>query len=102
MRANGQVTRMQIIFLSGLSGSGKTVALHMLEDLGYTSLDNFPIRLLRDYVDQEVNRDPSNRRRIAIGIDARAGERDLEILPLVVSDLRGAGIRCQVIFLTSD
>lgn len=93
---------MQIIFLSGLSGSGKTVALHMLEDLGYTSLDNFPIRLLRDYVSQEIGRDPVNRGRIAIGIDARAGEEDLQILPMVVRELREAGIQSQVIFLTSD
>lgn len=93
---------MRIIFLSGLSGSGKTVALHMLEDLGYTSLDNFPIRLLRDYVEQEVGRDPLRRRRLAIGIDARAAAGDLEILPAVVNELREAGVNCQVVFLTSD
>lgn len=93
---------MRIIFLSGLSGSGKTVALHMLEDLGYTSLDNFPIRLLRDYVEQEVGRDPLRRRRLAIGIDARAAAGDLEILPQVVNELRAAGVNCQVVFLTSD
>lgn len=92
---------MQIIFLSGLSGSGKTVALHMLEDLGYTSLDNFPIRLLRDYVAQEIGRNTANRR-IAIGIDARAGADDLASLPLIVHELREAGIECQVIFLTSE
>ncbi|HEX7047804.1 MAG TPA: RNase adapter RapZ [Gammaproteobacteria bacterium] len=91
---------MRIIFLSGLSGSGKTVALHMLEDLGYTSLDNFPIRLLRDYVAQEVGR--STNRRIAIGVDARAGYDDLQILPAIASELREAGIDCEVIFLTSD
>lgn len=93
---------MQIIFVSGLSGSGKTVALHMLEDMGYTSLDNFPIRLLRDYVSQEISRDPENRRKVAIGIDARAGEEDLQILPDVVRELRAAGIPSQVIFLTSE
>ncbi|HEX7029706.1 MAG TPA: RNase adapter RapZ [Gammaproteobacteria bacterium] len=92
---------MRIIFLSGLSGSGKTVALHMLEDLGYTSLDNFPIRLLRDYVAQEVNRDAKNRR-IAIGMDARAGQDDLQTLPALVGELRDAGIECEVVFLTSD
>lgn len=93
---------MRIIFLSGLSGSGKTVALHMLEDMGYTSLDNFPIRMLRDYVAQEIDRERGDRRRIAIGMDARAGAEDLQILPLVVRDLREAGINCQVVFLTSD
>lgn len=92
---------MRIIFLSGLSGSGKTVALHMLEDLGYTSLDNFPIRLLRDYVAQEINRDPA-KRRVAIGMDARAGYDDLQILPAIVGELRDAGIDCEVVFLTSD
>ncbi|MDX1443581.1 MAG: RNase adapter RapZ, partial [Gammaproteobacteria bacterium] len=46
---------MEIIFVSGMSGSGKTVALHLLEDVGYTSIDNFPIRLLSQYVEEEVS-----------------------------------------------
>ena len=42
---------MRIVIVSGLSGSGKSVALHMLEDLGYLSLDNLPIALLPHLTD---------------------------------------------------
>lgn len=93
---------MQIIFVSGLSGSGKTVALHLLEDMGYTSLDNFPIRLLRDYIEGEIDRDGGDRRKVAIGIDARAGEKDLKVLPEMLEELRQAGYPAQLIFLTSE
>lgn len=97
-----RVASMQIIFVSGLSGSGKTVALHLLEDMDYTSLDNFPIRLLRDYIEGEINRKGGSRRKIAIGIDARAGEQDLKVLPEMLEELRGAGLPAQLIFLTSE
>lgn len=93
---------MEIIFVSGMSGSGKTVALHLLEDIGYTSIDNFPIRLLGHYVDEEVKSGRAGNQRIALGIDARAGETDLQILPRVLEDLREQGVQCEVLFLTSD
>ncbi|MDX1444341.1 MAG: RNase adapter RapZ, partial [Gammaproteobacteria bacterium] len=93
---------MEIIFVSGMSGSGKTVALHLLEDVGYTSIDNFPIRLLSQYVEEEVSAGRGTDRRIALGIDARAGEADLMVLPRVVDDLRRQGVSCEVLFLTSD
>ena len=93
---------MEIIFVSGMSGSGKTVALHLLEDIGYTSIDNFPIRLLGQYVEEEVSAGRGSDRRIAIGIDARAGEADLQVLPRVLEDLRHQGVNCELLFLTSD
>lgn len=93
---------MEIIFVSGMSGSGKTVALHLLEDIGYTSIDNFPIRLLGQYVEEEVSAGRGSDRRIAIGIDARAGEADLQVLPRVLEDLRRQGISCELLFLASD
>lgn len=93
---------MDIIFVSGMSGSGKTVALHLLEDIGYTSIDNFPIRLLGQYVEEEIGAGRGGDRRIAIGIDARAGESDLQVLPRVLAELRDRGINCELLFLTAD
>lgn len=93
---------MEIIFVSGMSGSGKTVALHLLEDVGYTSIDNFPIRLLGQFVEEEVRQGRGSGRRVALGIDARAGETDLQVLPRILDDLRSQGVQCEVLFLTSD
>lgn len=93
---------MEIIFVSGMSGSGKTVALHMLEDLGYTSIDNFPIRLLNNYVEEEISGRNRSSMRIALGIDARAGEEDLQVLPRVLEDLRAQGVQTELLFLTSN
>ena len=68
----------RLIIVSGLSGSGKTVALHVLEDLGYYCIDNLPARLLKAVVD-EVSSGPGEvGRGIAVGIDARNRRSDLE------------------------
>ena len=62
---------MRLIFLSGLSGSGKSVALHMLEDLGFYCIDNIPAALLKPFVSYTVRRPETTYERTAIGLDAR-------------------------------
>ena len=63
----------RLIIVSGLSGSGKTVALHVLEDLGYYCIDNLPARLLKAVV-EEVSSGPGEvGRGIAVGIDGEKG-----------------------------
>ncbi len=61
---------IEIIIITGLSGSGKTVALRSLEDMGFFCIDNLPIKLLDTFL-SSVN---SNLRKIAISIDIREGE----------------------------
>ncbi|AKS42793.1 RNase adapter RapZ [Wenzhouxiangella marina] len=68
-----------IIVISGLSGSGKSVALNALEDLSYYCVDNLPGGLLADLV-EEVRGQPERYPRVAIGIDARTGPDGLERL----------------------
>ena len=62
---------MRIIILSGLSGSGKSVALHMLEDLGFYCIDNIPAALLKPFVSHTVRSPEPRYERTAIGLDAR-------------------------------
>ena len=62
---------MRLIFLSGLSGSGKSVALHMLEDLDFYCIDNIPAALLQTFISHTVRSGSSVYQRTAIGIDAR-------------------------------
>lgn len=86
---------MQLILISGLSGSGKSVALNVLEDGGYYCVDNLPAKLLPDLANflQEQGQD-----RVAVSIDVRSGS-TLSQLPLIILGLRRAGIDLQVLYL---
>jgi UPF0042 nucleotide-binding protein len=68
---------MKLIIISGLSGSGKTVALHTLEDEDYYCVDNLPIGLLPQFVDRILSRKIQLYDNIAVGIDARSDAADL-------------------------
>jgi UPF0042 nucleotide-binding protein len=68
---------MKLIIISGLSGSGKTVALHTLEDEDYYCVDNLPIGLLPQFVDRILSRRVQLYDNIAVGIDARSDSDDL-------------------------
>ena len=92
---------MRIIVVSGLSGSGKSVALHVLEDLGYYSVDNIPVALLRQLTDHLLS-DDAEGERVAIGIDARARTDDLLLLDREVTRLRNQGAHVEVLFLQAD
>ncbi len=74
----------------------------MLEDVGFTCIDNLPVRLLRNYVQEELRGLHGSKRRIAIGIDVRAGETDLRDLPELARSLDSNEINCQIVYLTSD
>ncbi|MCP9222300.1 RNase adapter RapZ [Erythrobacter sp. LQ02-29] len=72
--------RQHILLVTGVSGAGKTTALHVLEDLGWEAVDNFPIRLLESFVSEAAG-DPGP---LAIGFDARTrGFVPAEIIELV-------------------
>ena len=90
---------MRIIILSGLSGSGKSVALHMLEDLGFYCIDNIPAALLKPFISYTVRSPESTYERIAIGLDARNTAAEIATVPQLIDELRRSGIQCEVIFL---
>ena len=93
---------MRLIIVSGLSGSGKSVALHVLEDLGYYCIDNMPAALLQSVI-EEVRADQENPRELlAVGVDARNRSRDIESLPRLILDLRKQGIQTEVLFLQAS
>jgi UPF0042 nucleotide-binding protein len=94
---------VRIIILSGLSGSGKSVALHMLEDLGFYCIDNIPAALLKPFISYTVRSPESTYERTAIGLDARNTSGEIATVPQLIDELRRSGIQCEVIFLvTSD
>jgi UPF0042 nucleotide-binding protein len=86
---------MQLVIITGLSGSGKSVALKALEDGAYYTADNLPAKLLPAMVDflQEAGY-----ARVAVSIDARSGD-TLNQLPRQLDDLKARGIDVRVLFL---
>ena len=89
----------RLIVVSGLSGSGKTVALHVLEDLGFYCIDNIPAALLRALLDEISRRDSSDPVRVAVGVDARNRLNDLEALPATLVELGESGTQTDLLFL---
>ncbi|GEK71665.1 MULTISPECIES: RNase adapter RapZ [Halomonas] len=92
---------MQLVIISGRSGSGKSIALQALEDLGYYAIDNLPAMLLGPLVD-ELRSGQSLRSAVAVSIDARNLPHALERFPTLLEDVRARDIQCQVIYLTTD
>ncbi len=92
---------MRIIILSGLSGSGKSVALHMLEDLGFYCIDNIPAALLKPFVSYTVRSPEPSYERTAIGLDARNTAAEVASVPQLIDELRRSGLQCEVLFLVA-
>jgi len=93
---------MRLIIVSGLSGSGKSVALHVLEDLGYYCIDNMPAALLDSVVDEVTSGGDQSAQLLAVGVDARNRRKDLEALPELITDLRKRGIQTDLLFLQAS
>lgn len=89
-----------LVVISGLSGSGKSVALNALEDLGYYCVDNLPGGLLADLI-KEVQSQPARYTQVAIGIDARTGPDGLERLERLIDDMSGDD-PFRLLFLEAD
>ena len=88
---------MQLVLVSGLSGSGKTIALRVLEDAGYYCIDNLPANFLMETVDflAEAGHD-----RAAVSIDARSAA--LPALPEHIAELSRRGVDCRVLYLEAS
>ena len=89
---------MQLVFVTGVSGSGKSVALRTLEDAGYFCVDNLPADLIAALVDYAASRGEP---KVAISADAR-GQESLGRLPAVVERERARGQDVRVIFLDAS
>ncbi len=86
---------MHLVIASGMSGAGKSQALHTLEDQGYYCIDNLPLELFESAFETERL---LKQKKIAIGIDIRSGKKYLKMLPEMVSKLKGR-FKTDVIYL---
>jgi len=92
----------RFIIISGLSGAGKTVALHALEDLGYYGVDNLPLRLLPSLAEELSTKSRQQVMHAAVVIDARSPGGDLGEFGTLLDAIRSRGFRVQVLFLEAD
>ena len=88
----------ELVLITGISGSGKSVALHALEDAGYFCVDNLPPELLRAYMHLEH---PRYVERVAIAVDVRSAGSLPALLPLI-DELRSEGVKIRPLFLDAS
>ena len=93
---------MNLVIISGLSGSGKTVALHTLEDEDYYCVDNLPLGLLPEFVNRVIDRTIQPYDNIAVGIDARSASHDLRRFSEIIKPIRELDINIEVIYLQAE
>lgn len=92
----------RLLIVSGLSGAGKSVALHTLEDAGYYAIDNIPLGLLPAFAEQLTRTTDHSLNPAAVAIDVRNARDDLVRFPGLLRQLRDQGIECTVLFLYAD
>ena len=88
---------MQLVLVSGLSGSGKSIALDVLEDSGYYCVDNLPATLLLDVVKFLYD---GGQDRVAVSVDARSVA--LSSLPQHLASLKALGAETTILFLEAS
>lgn len=89
---------MRIVLITGISGSGKSVALNVLEDAGYYCVDNLPPPLLPNLIDTLI---ADGTQCVAVAVDARSAE-SLTELPINVKQLKDEGHDVKVMYLTAS
>lgn len=89
---------LEMVLITGMSGSGKSVALHALEDAGYYCVDNLPPELLTPFVALEQQHEA---RKVAIAMDVRSAT-SLPLVPQQLLRLRAQGVNMQSLFLDAD
>src|SRR6187401_1638952 len=89
----------RLVVVSGLSGSGKTVALRTLEDLGYYCVDNLPAALMPAFVQAISQSAAGLHHKLAVGVDVRNRAENLNRLPAILAELAQADIAYRLVFL---
>ena len=91
---------MKLVIVTGMSGAGKTVALKMLEDLGYYCVDNLPIPLIEKFTELTIG-SPGQSSQVALGIDVRSGQ-ELSLLTKILEGWKNDGISFEILFLDAS
>jgi UPF0042 nucleotide-binding protein len=92
--------KLQIV--TGMSGSGKTIALHTLEDMGYYCIDNLPVSILQAVALHLTDEPAAIFCKTAVGVDARSQSSQIPQLPKLVQNMRRQGLDINVLFLDAQ
>ena len=90
---------MKLVIVTGMSGAGKTIALKMLEDIGFYCVDNLPISLVDKFV--QLVSEGTSIEKAALGLDIRSGE-ELGHLDEILENWRRSNVDVQVLFLDAN
>jgi UPF0042 nucleotide-binding protein len=91
-------TRREVVLITGISGSGKSVALHALEDAGFFCVDNLPPEMLREFIRLEHER---STHRVAVAVDVRNAVALPQLVPLIL-ELQAEGVHIRALFLDAS
>lgn len=92
---------MKLVIVTGMSGAGKTVALKMMEDMGYYCVDNLPIPLIEKFTELALGNNQGLSNQVALGIDIRSGQ-ELPLLDKILERWRTDGIPFEILFLDAS
>ena len=92
---------MRLVIISGRSGSGKSTALHLLEDEGYYCIDNLPVTMIPELIHHLMKSPSQEYQKVALCIDARNAHRDLSSLLYLFND-QPSELSIEIIFLDAD
>ena len=92
---------MKLVIVTGMSGAGKTVALKMMEDMGYYCVDNLPIPLIEKFAELALGSNQGQSNQVALGIDIRSGQ-ELPLLDKILERWRTDGIPFEILFLDAS
>jgi UPF0042 nucleotide-binding protein len=93
---------MKLVIISGLSGSGKSVAINTLEDDDYYCIDNMPLSMLLTCIEHLTTTTSFNYEKIAIGVDARNASKDIIAFPEIAKAIKNRGIDLSLIHLEAN
>jgi RNase adapter protein RapZ len=91
--------QLEVVFITGMSGSGKSVALRALEDSGFYCVDNLPPELVLAFIDLQLQ--AHSAQRIAIAVDVRSAA-SLPVIPSVLKGLQSRGVSFKLLFLEAS
>ena len=92
---------MKLVIVTGMSGAGMTVALKMMEDMGYYCVDNLPIPLIEKFAELALGNNQGLSNQVALGIDIRSGQ-ELPLLDKILQRWRTDGIPFEILFLDAS
>ncbi len=90
----------QLVIITGLSGSGKTIVLRSLEDMEFYCVDNLPVNMLSDFA-QHIIEDVAFYPKVCVGIDIRSQQQQLEQFETLVKALKAHNLHVRIIFLSA-